>query len=84
MPGVIESFVGSSKYIIQRISNEIETLASNAVCNGITEGLEKSREKLFSIAISIALLGTGFFITLWGIASVIDAFFAMRALDMYL
>lgn len=78
MSGIIESVGESSKYIIQWISNEIERLASNAVCNGITEGLEKSREKLFSLAISIALLGTGFFITLWGIATAIDTFFAMR------
>ncbi len=46
--------------------------------NGIVEGIEKSRQKLFTIGISIALAGIGFFLILWGIASTIDAMFAMR------
>ncbi|NJD77615.1 MAG: hypothetical protein FIB08_11050 [Candidatus Methanoperedens sp.] len=46
----------------------------------IVEGIEKSRKKLFTIGISIALAGTGFFLILWGIASTIDTIFAMRGL----
>lgn len=44
----------------------------------IVEGIEKSRQKLFTIGISIALAGIGFFLILWGIASTIDTIFAMR------
>ncbi len=50
----------------------------------IAEGIEKSRKKLFTIGISIALTGIGFFLILWGIASTIDAIFAMRGFGFVL
>lgn len=35
------------------------------LCNEIAEGIEKSRKKLFTIGVSIALAGIGFFLILW-------------------
>ncbi len=52
--------------------------------NEIVEGIEKSRRKLFAIGVSIALAGIGFFLMLWGIASTIDAIFAMRGFGFVL
>ncbi len=52
--------------------------------NEIAEGIEKSRKKLFTIGISIAVAGIGFFLILWGIASTIDAIFAMRGFGFVL
>ncbi len=52
--------------------------------NEIAEGIEKSRKKLFTIGISIALSGIGFFLILWGIASTIDTIFAMRGFGFVL
>ncbi len=48
------------------------------ISNEIVEGIEKSRKKLFAIGVSIALAGIGFFLVLWGIASIIDVIFTMR------
>ena len=50
----------------------------------IAEGIEKSRKKLFTIGVSIELVGIGFFLILWGIASTIDAIFAMRGFGFVL
>ena len=50
----------------------------------IAEGIEKSRKKLFTIGVSIALVGIGFFLILWGIATTIDAIFAMRGFGFVL
>ncbi len=52
--------------------------------NEIAEGIEKSRKKLFTIGVSIALAGIGFFLILWGIASTIDTIFAMRGFGFVL
>jgi hypothetical protein len=52
--------------------------------NDIAEGIEKSRKKLFTIGASVALAGTGFFLTLWGIASAIDLMFATRGFGFVL
>jgi hypothetical protein len=52
--------------------------------NDIAEGIEKSRKKLFTIGTSVALAGTGFFLTLWGIASTIDTVFVMRGFGFVL
>ncbi len=52
--------------------------------NEIAEGIEKSRKKLFTIGVSIALAGIGFFLILWGIASMIDTIFAMRGFGFVL
>ncbi len=50
----------------------------------IAEGIEKSRKKLFTIGVSIALVGIGSFLIFWGIASTIDAIFAMRGFGFVL
>jgi hypothetical protein len=52
--------------------------------NSIEESIEKFREKLFITGVAISIAGTGFFLTLWGIASFIDAMFAMRGLGFVL
>ncbi|MDO8725579.1 MAG: hypothetical protein Q7J35_05890 [Candidatus Methanoperedens sp.] len=39
--------------------------------NSIEEGIEKFRKKL--VIIGVAIADTGFFLSLWGIASAIDA-----------
>ncbi len=52
--------------------------------NEIAEGIEKSRKKLFTIGVSIALAGIGFFLILWGIASAIDTIFARRGFGFVL
>ena len=84
MPGIIESLGNISKAAIERFYSDTQKLASEAIGNGLAEGLEKSRGKLLTIAISIALLTTGFFLTLWGIASAIDMYFTMRGLGYVL
>ena len=50
----------------------------------LADGIEKSRKKLFTIGVSIALAGIGFFLILWGIASTIDTIFAMRGFGFVL
>lgn len=80
MPGIIESLGNISKIAIERFCSDTQKLASEAIVNGLTEGLEKSSGKFLTIGISIALLATGFFLALWGIASAIDTYFAMRGL----
>ncbi|MDL5504181.1 MAG: hypothetical protein QSU88_13300, partial [Candidatus Methanoperedens sp.] len=50
----------------------------------IEEGIKKSRKKLFITGAAISLVATGLFLTLWGIASAIDAIFAMRGLGFVL
>ncbi|VVB90001.1 Uncharacterised protein [uncultured archaeon] len=50
----------------------------------LSEALEKSRKKLFIIGVSIMLSGVGFFLIFWGIASAVDAMFAMRGFGFVL
>ncbi|VVB88053.1 Uncharacterised protein [uncultured archaeon] len=52
--------------------------------NEIVEGIEKSRKKLFTIGVAVSLVGAGFFLTLWGIASALDAMIAMRGVGFVL
>ena len=52
--------------------------------NSIGEGIEKLRKKLFITGVAISLAGTGFFLTLWGIASAIDVVFSTRGLGFVL
>ncbi len=75
----IDFLVGLSKSIIQGLS-EAQKLESESIANGIAEGLEKSRKKMYTISISVALIGTGFFLTLWGVAKSIDVIFDMNGL----
>ncbi len=78
---IIEFFSGLSTSIIQGFS---EMQKQSGLGNEIAEGIQKSRKKLFTIGISIALAGTGFLMILWGIASTIDAIFAMRGFGFVL
>ena len=52
--------------------------------HGIKEDIEKSKNKLFIIVISITIFGTGIFATIWGIASYIDQRFVMQGLGFVL
>ena len=52
--------------------------------NSIEESIKKSRKKLFITGVAISLAATGFFLTLWGIASVIDVMFTMRGIGFVL
>ncbi len=63
---------GISKSIIQGFGNSIK------------EGMEKFRKKLAITVVAISLIGIGFFLTLWGIASAIDVMFTMRGLGYVL
>ena len=59
-------------------------IESGGIANSIEEGIKKSRKKLFITAVAISLAATGFFLTFWGIASVIDAMFTMQGLGFVL
>ena len=72
---------GLSKSIIQGLS---EALKIGGIGNSIEESIEKFRKELFITGIAISIAGTGFFLILWGIASAIDAMFAMRGLGFVL
>jgi len=76
---IIDFLSGLSKSIIQGF-----TEAHGGIGNSIEEGIEKSRKKIFITGIAISIAGTGFFLTLWGIASAIDAMFNMRGLGFVL
>jgi hypothetical protein len=76
---IIDFLSGLSKSIIQGISE-----VQGGIGNSIEEGVEKFREKLFITGVAISIAGTGFFLTLWGIASAIDTMFAMRGLGFVL
>jgi hypothetical protein len=65
---------GLSKPIIQGF------IERGGIGNSIEEGIKKSRKKLFITGVAISLAATGFFLTLWGIASAIDVVFSTRGL----
>ncbi|NJD51952.1 MAG: hypothetical protein FIB07_03705 [Candidatus Methanoperedens sp.] len=50
----------------------------------ITDFLSGLRKKLFISGVAISLVATGFFLTLWGIASAIDAIFTMQGIGFIL
>ena len=75
---IIDFLKGLSKSIIQGF------IEHSGIGNSIEESIEKSRKKLFNTGVAISLAATGFFLTLWGIASVIDAMFTMRGLGFVL
>jgi hypothetical protein len=76
---IIDFLSGLSKSIIQGF-----TESHGGIGNSIEENIEKFSEKLFSIGIAISIAGTGFFLILWGIASAIEAMFAMRGVGFVL
>ena len=78
---IIDFLSSLSKSITQGFS---EALKHGGISNSIEEGIEKFRKKLFITGVAISLAGTGFFLTLWGIASAIDNVFAMRGLGFVL
>jgi hypothetical protein len=75
---IIDFLSGLSKSIIQGF------IEHGGIGNSIEEGIEKFRKKLFLTGVAISLAGTGFFLTLWGIASAIDAVLSMRGLGFVL
>jgi hypothetical protein len=81
---ILESLGDTSKLVIQGISQEIEKLVTSAIGTGVEEGLHKFSEKLLSITIAAALVATGFLLTLWGIATAIDTYFAMKGVGYVL
>jgi hypothetical protein len=78
---IIDFLSGLSKSITQGFS---EALTHGGIGNSIEEGIEKFRKKIFITGVAISLVATGFFLTLWGIASAIDAIFTMRGLGFVL
>ena len=78
---IIDFLSGLSKSITQGFS---EALKYGGIVNSFEEGIENFRKKLFTTGVAISLAGTGFFLTLWGIASAIDAMFSMRGLGYVL
>jgi hypothetical protein len=76
---IIDFISGLSKSIIQGFSE-----AHDVIGNSIGEGIEKSRKKIFITGVAISITATGFFLLFWGIASAIDAMFAMRGLGFVL
>ncbi len=72
---IIDFIHGFSESIIHGLSTQK---------HGIEEDIEKSKMKLFIIAISIAIFSTGIFATIWGIASYVDQRFAMQGLGFVL
>ena len=75
---IIDFLSGLSKSITQGF------IEYGGIGNSIGEGVEKLRKKLFITGVAISLAATGFFLTLWGIASAIDAIFTMRGLGFVL
>ncbi len=70
----IDFLCGLSRSILQGLGEANK----HGIGNEVAEGIEKSRNKLFTIGISVSLAGTGFFMIMWGIGSAIDSIFAMR------
>ncbi len=77
--GIMDFLSGLSRSIIHGISE-----VQDGINDSMEESIEKFRTKLFITGIAISIAATGFFLTLWGIASAIDAMFAMRGLGFVL
>ena len=75
---IIDFLSGLSKSIIQGF------IEHGGIGHSLEEGIEKFKKNLFITGVAISLAATGFFLTLWGIASVIDAMFTMRGLGFVL
>ena len=78
---IIDFLSGFSKLMIRGLS---EVLNHSGIYNSIDESMEKFRKKLFISGVAISLAATGFFLTLWGLASAIDSMFSMRGLGFIL
>ena len=77
--GIKDFLSGLSRSIIHGISE-----VQDGINDSMEESIEKFRTKLFITGVAISIAATGFFLTLWGIASAIDAMFAMRGLGFVL
>ena len=77
--GIKDFLSGLSRSIIHGIGE-----VQDGINDSMEEGIEKFRTKLFITGVAISIAGTGFFLTLWGIASSIDAMFTMRGLGFVL
>ena len=75
---IIDFLSGLSKSIIQGLTE------AQGIGNSIEQGIERYRKKLFITGVAISIAATGFFLILWGIASSIDAMFAMRGMGFVL
>lgn len=73
---IIDFINGFSESIIRGINNEQKY--------GIDEYIEKLKTKLFVIGISITIVSTGVFMTIWGITSYIDQIFAIQGIGFIL
>ncbi len=73
---IIDFFHGFSESILHGINSSKK--------HEIEEDIEKSKIKLFILAISIAMFSTGIFVTIWGIASYVDQKFAMQGFGFVL
>jgi hypothetical protein len=78
---ILDFLSGLSKSITQGFS---EAFKHGGIGNSIEEGIERFRKKLFITGVAISIAATGFFLTLWGIASAIDVMFSMRGLGYVL
>jgi hypothetical protein len=76
---IIDFLSGLSKSIIQGF-----TEAHGEISNSVEECIEEFRKKLFITGVAISIVGVGFFMILWGIASAIDKMFAMKGLGYVL
>jgi hypothetical protein len=81
---IIDFLTGLSDALIHGFRDIQKQGEHGGLGNEIVEGIEKSKKKLFTIGVSIAIAGIGFFLILWGIASAIDAMFTMRGLGFVL
>ncbi len=77
---VVDFVRGFSSSIIQGLSEA----RKHEIGDDIVAGIEKSRRKLFIVGIAVSLAGTGFFLTLWGVASAIDSMFAIHGIGFVL
>ncbi len=78
---IIDFLRGLSKSIIQGF---IEAQKHGGIGKSIEEGIEIFRKKLIITGVAISIAATGFFLTLWGIASTIDEMFSMRGMGYVL
>jgi len=74
----IDFLTGLSESIIHGFSEY------TGISKSIEEGSEKLKKKLFITGAAISLVATGLFLSIWGIASAIDAVFALRGLGLIL
>jgi hypothetical protein len=78
---IIDFISGLSRSITQGIS---EAQKNGGIGKILVHDMEKFRKEIFTTGVAISLVGAGFFLVLWGIASTIDEIFSMRGLGFVL